>query len=170
MNRRTFITTIGAGTAALAGCSNRPALSDVNADADEDEDEDADGGERVAEDEVPQAVREVRPLAKDFHSVVHGRYNDVSVWINQAGDMIAMEYMTEQTSAEGLQTELREIAELYANVVRDADHEPVTLSIIMDRIRAMAAPAPVEQYAAGELEREAFHETVEVTGIERTDS
>lgn len=162
MNRRTFLTSTGALMgSAMGGCLGRASSGDGSSDESES------SGEPVPEEEEPQAVKEAKPLMRDFGTTAHEHYEEVRIGYNTEWDSIVMVYTTTQESVERLKEELYQIAELYANVVDDAGHEAEHLSIVTGEVRAIVEPVPAEEYGAGKLKKNAYHETISITKVTR---
>lgn len=163
MDRRSYITSIGAVTAtAMSGCMGQASSGDGAGT-------DGSSAEPVSADEEPQAVTEAKPLMRDFGTTADKQYEEVRVFYNPEMERVVMAYTTAQESVEGLKKELYQIAELYANVVHDADHEAEHLSIVTGEVQAVVEPVPAEEYGAGELKKDAYHETISVTKVTRRD-
>lgn len=168
MNRRHFLTALGgigvtavggAGTVFLIG-GNDPAAAE------------SDGTNNTRNDtqtveDAPEAVAAAQPLAEAFHAHIHSYYDNVRVFITREGDIV-MEYDTEATSGDELTTEFHQIAVEYADVVGD-EYEPNTLSIVADGVQAIVPEPTVDAHVSGDINQEAYLETIEVTGVERPD-
>lgn len=166
MRRRTYLTSIVGVAGALAGCSSRPTTSEV----DDQESDSEPASESVPDDEVPAAVAETQPLAEELHAAVREHYDEASVWINESGDTIALEYTSTKETVEALETELHQITQLYVDVVERGDHDPVTLSIVMGEVQAVVTRDATVAYIEGKLQEEAFYETIQITDVKRDGS
>ena len=118
---------------------------------------------------APETVTAVEPLATAFYDRIINQVAKARVFITQQGEL-ALEYRTAAENVDALNTEFNQIAVEYADVVRAGEYDPVTLSIITDEVQAIVTKAALAAFIRGDLNREAYLETLEVTGIERPDA
>lgn len=117
--------------------------------------------------DAPQEVRESQDLAEDLLIESSRHFNNVNVYISTEGE-IALEYTTTADSPSEVETEMHQIAKLYAEQVEN-ESQARTLSIITGRVQAVVPRPTVEAYVRGDINEEAFLETVEITDVNRTD-
>lgn len=158
MNRRNFVAT---GIAvALAGCTSPGSDPEQNTGSTTTTDEEI-------VDDPPEEVEEILPLAQSFTEEVDRYFADARVFVNEDAE-IAMDYVTSQETQGGLMTEIYQIADLFANVVREKD-TTAALSIITGEVEALITEEPLELYANDDLEKSAFQETIQINDVERRD-
>ncbi|ELZ06488.1 hypothetical protein C482_01680 [Natrialba chahannaoensis JCM 10990] len=158
MNRRAFI--VAAGTTLFAGCS------EINSDDNDEESND----EPQQVESVPAEVKTLQPLAKDLKVEVSAHYDSARVFITSDGNELALDYVSSQESTDAVETELYQLADLYADVVINGDHDPTTLSIITSQVQAIVTEPALAAYVDDDLEQDAFFRTIEVMPIERRDN
>jgi hypothetical protein len=159
MKRRTFLVAAGVGAGGLVVGASGVVLSEVGSS-------DSDASETPAKD-VPKAVKAVQPLAEAFHARITAHFESARVFITQDAT-IAMEYATETETADSLRTEFNQIADVYAEVAAEG-HEPTTLSIVTGSVQGLVPESSLKAYLQGEINEDAYLETVEVMSVERHD-
>lgn len=156
MQRRTLLTSLGSiGTVGLAGCTAFDAGSDWEPGTAQEPVEQ--NPELVDKESVPESVIDVEPLMKSVAETVHEYYPDSSIYVNQQGE-IYMDYTTSKSTPEGVEAEMHQIADLYAEAARGYD--PVTFTIVTGEISMIVPQNTVEMYINDELDKEAFHKTL----------
>lgn len=120
-------------------------------------------------EDVPESVNKSRPLAEDFYMDIREHFDDVRVFIKQDGEIV-MEYSTTADSGEQVKTEIHQIANEYAKLVKEKNYTGRTLSIVVGQVQGVVPNATVRAYAQGEINQEAFLETIGVTTVERNDN
>lgn len=155
MNRRTFVALMGGlGTLSVFG---------YNAQNGSESDE-----EPETTEDTPPEVKASQELAEDFHEVVMEHFESGRVFIDGNGDIV-FEYVTGQETAEELESELYRIAELYVGVIEDGGHTPRTLSIVTGEVQAVVSEHGIKSYLDGDLNEDAFYQTIELTEAKRTE-
>lgn len=155
MNRRTLLATVA--TTAVAGCTGNSA---AGASATEGEPETLNTVESA-----PKPVDSARPLMKAFLKEVRTYFPNATVAANEEGE-IFLDYVTKKESSDALKTEFHQIAELYVDEVEKTETYR-TLSIISGEVMAIVPADTVEAHVNGNLDEEAFHETIGVMSVER---
>lgn len=107
------------------------------------------------------AVLEAKPSAKRLHKSVSAHFDDVRVLLSQDGAEVVVEYSTDAESASELETELHQIAQLYADSVEN-ESAARTLVVSVDNVQAVAPKPTVAAYVNGSINKEAYLETVEI--------
>lgn len=160
MNRRSFLTmtAVGVGSAAVGGTAMWLAAGNGNTDPDAHTTESAEN--------APGAVQDSRPLAEAFHAHITEYYPDARLFIRNNGALM-MEYSTDAGAGEELQSELHQIANEFASVVKEKDFAAKTFSAITSKVEAIAVESAVRAYVNGEINQNAYLETVEVMQVER---
>jgi len=120
-------------------------------------------------EQVPEEVETIRPLAFDFQSHISEYYPESTVGISPDGEFIVFEYETSEESSEALQTEYSRIAEEYASTVEQSNVNATNLSIVTGEVQAVVPSFSVSSYIAGDIDQNAFHQTIEITGVERNE-
>jgi len=115
------------------------------------------------DDEIPEEIRRVRPLAKDFTSQITEHF-DGKVFISKEAEII-FQYESNADSRSSLDTEFSQIADVYANVVIDGEHSPTTLSMIVGPVQGIVPEPSLTAYVNGGINKEAYLKTVEVTDV-----
>lgn len=156
MDRRKFI--VAAGTVSLAGCLGG------NKEVPENKTQPV-NREPVDSEEVTNEAKKVKRLAGKFHDEMSKYFDELSVFIRKNGEII-MEYTTDKKSSEALKTEIHNIAEEFVELI-ETEKEITNLTIITGKVQAIVAEIPIKKYYNGELEQNAFHETIEVISVER---
>lgn len=160
MKRRTLIASIA--TVGVAGCIG----SENNGNDSVENDSSSNDTEPL--EEIPEEVEAIQPLAQSFTETIHEHYADARVFISTDAEL-AMEYSTSKESEDALESEIHQIADLYADVVDEIEQDGVTLSIITGQVQGIVPADTVNARVNGNLEQDAFHETIGITGVERRD-
>jgi hypothetical protein len=100
-------------------------------------------------------------LARAFAEELKPNFDDFSVYITNEGE-IAAQYKTEQNSASDLKAELYNIAKVFAKKVKQ--HGPETLTVNVQQVKMLVPITSVRAYANGNVNMEAFLETVQIKG------
>jgi len=117
------------------------------------------------ESEVPQKVKDVKPLAKAFIPEFKKHF-DGKVYISDEGELV-IEYRTNAEKEGELETEFAQIAKLYAETVMEGEYEPVTLSLIVGKVQGIVPEPALRAYVESDINQEAYLKTIEVTDVER---
>lgn len=160
MNRRSFVVATGASVSAvsLSGCFGG---NDEN-----NQESDSETQRRIVDNkDVPSNVRKTREVAEEYHSELNKYYEDFRIFIRQNGEIV-IEYKENVNSSEALESELYRIADLFLDVVDD-EEDARTVSVVGGRVQLILPKPPVVAYINGELERDAVHETMEITSVNR---
>lgn len=166
MNRRNFITGLGATLAAgLAGCTQFGGSQDETETITKTEVPYT----KVNESEAPAHVREAKDGAGALlRKMVNAEYKNARVNIISEGGLVAS-YTSEAPIGKRIKEELYDLAAMYGAVA--AEHEGVgNLTIVANGLRANVAKTPAVKYANGELKENAFHETISITTNGETDA
>lgn len=158
MNRRSFLFGAAGAGVVLSGGAGLWIVS-------EDDRNDGRASAKPVED-PPEKVASAKPLAEAFHAHITEFYPDARVFITRRGTL-AMEYPSEAESREGLLTEFNQIATEYSDVIQREEAAPTTLSIVASEVQAIVVESALQAHHNGEINQEAFLETIEVTGVER---
>lgn len=118
--------------------------------------------------DVPETVEALTPLASDFNERVNEHF-EATVYITDNAE-IAVEYQSNAESKNEFQTEMYQIADLFATSVADGDYDAVTLTVVSGEVQAIAPEPTVTAYVNGEINKEAYLETIEVKGVERNNN
>ena len=113
--------------------------------------------EPVTDEDLPQSVVDTRPLMESFTKEVLQYYPDGTVSINRDAEMF-FEYVSDRDSPEGVQSEIHQIADRYIDAADG--HEAVTLTIVTSGVKAIIPEDTAQKRLDGELENDAFHETI----------
>lgn len=119
-------------------------------------------------DEAPQVVRNVQPLAATFRDHIDDYFDSVRVFITQNGEIV-MQYSTTAETESALKSEMHRIAKEYATIVKEG-HQPVSLTIVTGKVQGIIPTAAIKAYVRGDINEEAYHETLQVTGIETNEN
>ena len=156
MNRRTLLASAGGVTTVLAGGAIWNLTGGDKPDSTTNE-----------STEIPPSVQEVKPLAQSFHEHIRQYFSDARVFIRPETGEIVMEYDPSADSGDELNTQLHQIATEYATVAEDSSVRPPTFSIIADSVQAIVSETVVNAYLDGDINEDAYLETIEVTDVER---
>lgn len=149
MNRRTLLASVATVTAATAGCTGQSESDPADSASDPEP--------QVDPENLPAAVEQTLPLMESFTGAIKQYYPEGSVTINRDGELY-FEYSTEQSTASELETEIHQIADVYITAAES--HEAVTLTILSDGVKAVIPQNTAQKRLDGELEQNAFHETI----------
>lgn len=157
MNRRTFLAAgASASLLGLGGCSTSIT-----------------GGNNTTPTATPadtptpsNEVHEAKPLAKAFLKRIRGEYENASLSISKKG-MLVLEFNSRAESGDGLKAEFKRIAGLYADVVKQGDHKPTTLLMVVGPVQGIVPEPTVRAYANGKIKRKGVLKTMEVTDVDR---
>lgn len=176
MKRRTLIASIS--SVALAGCMG------FGNDQSQEESE----PEFVEQENIPDEIKPIVPLTRDFKREINEYYPDSSVYVSSPSDngsigdesnqsdsdgsdpSIYMDYATSQENPESVKSELHQIAGLYIEVAKENGHDPVTFTIVTGEVQAVVPEVTATKRVNGELKKDAFHETIGVIRIDRSDT
>jgi len=122
----------------------------------------------VEEHEVSEEVKKAQPIAEEFHATITEYYPNSRVFIDKNG-YIVLQYETEKENVGELKTEIHQIAEKYTGAVETVEGNATGFSVVTGKVQAVVPPGSVDAYIAGDINQNAFHQTIEVTGIERSD-
>lgn len=124
--------------------------------------------EFVDESDVPEDVQQLQSLAYKFNTHISEFYPDADVFIAE-GEIVTI-IDTDESSAEGVKSELTRVAKEFATVFADSESDVAapTFSAITHQVQAIVAPAVLDSYRAGELKQSAVVETIEITEANRT--
>lgn len=112
-------------------------------------------------------VVEGNPLLVDFMKKFQSEYySENDTYIKENND-IFVEYHSDAQSGDALDKEFKEIGLMFANIAKENDYEPVTLTLVVDMVQAVVPRPMVDRYARGKLDEEAFKKTIGVTKIDR---
>lgn len=114
------------------------------------------------------AVNAVKPLAGAFYERVASQFDDVRVFVSQDAEVV-MRYTSSATDGDALRAEFHQIAVAYARAVRETvgASEAVSLTLVVGPARAIVTGAAAGAFARGDLQRDAYLETIEVVNSER---
>lgn len=160
MKRRTLL--IGVGTA-LASTAVGGTGAYVMMNDSESSDNSTPEPRQVEDGEIPAKIKEVQPLAKDFTTEITSHFTG-KVFISKQAELI-FQYESDAESRSSLDTEFSQIADVYADVVQNGDHDPVTLSMIVGPVQGIVPEPSLTAYVNGEINKEAYLKTVEVTDV-----
>ena len=160
MDRRSFILGVGGtlGLVATGGVGAYVVTGGNNQSGDS-----APKSREVSEDEIPEKIQAVQPLAKDFTTEITSHF-DGKVFISKQAELI-FQYESDAESRSSLDTEFSQIADVYGDVVKNGDHDPVTLSMIVGPVQGIVPEPSLTAYVNGEINKEAYLKTVEVTDV-----
>lgn len=156
MNRRDFL--FGGGVVAAGAVGGVSLFVAGSDDAAATDDETVESDDFV--EDAPDAVEASQPLAEAFHAHITQYYPDAQVLIRPDGGVV-MKYETDAKGSDELTAELHRLANEYANVVKDG-YEPKTFDIVTSQVRAIAVKPTVKAYTTGEINKEAYLETIEI--------
>lgn len=122
--------------------------------------------EKIPESEAPEDVRSSLEIAEDVQIEMSQHFEGVTTYISSTGE-IAMQYKTTADSPEGLKAELHRISNRYAQIV-DNESRARTLSIITGSVQAVATKPAVQAHVRGDINKEAYLKTIEITDVNRT--
>lgn len=114
------------------------------------------------------AVMEVRDqlMAMSFRQEIQQYQDNVRVLVSPDGQEILVTYESDATSPDQLHSQMTQIALMYAEGLENAS-DSRTLSIVVDKTQMVALQPVVEDYANGDLQRDAFLEMLRVTDVQR---
>lgn len=110
---------------------------------------------------VPAAAKTKRPVAISVHEQIAPHFQESAVYV--ISDGIAFEYASTAGSPDDLTREIHTIADKYAEIIRENDHEPLTLTIVTSEVQAIVPESSLRAYVNDEINKEAYHETIEIT-------
>lgn len=122
----------------------------------------------VEEHKISEEVEKAQPVAEEFHATIIEYYPNSRVFIDKDG-YIVFQYDTEKEDIEELKTEFHQIAEKYTEAVETTEGNATGFSVVTGEVQAVIPPDSVDAYIAGDINQNAFHQTIEVTDIERSD-
>lgn len=147
MKRRGFIaTTVGIAT---AGCLSR---SNNNKNIPQ-------GQTSNNKEEIPESVVSLKPLAEGFARRLYEHYPHSSVSIGTENNIIVNLKIEENVD---LRTEINKVAKLFADTVKEGNHEPASLDIVSGEVHAMVVEPNVRYYVNGDINQEAYLKTIEI--------
>lgn len=117
---------------------------------------------------VPQDIKEVKPLAAGFYNETQQYYPESRVYLSPDA-RIMFEFSPDADSGEGVRREMSQVATLYPDVINRTDANATSLSIITGEVEMVVPYYAAEKRANGNLTQEAYMETIEVKSIERDD-
>lgn len=109
-------------------------------------------------DEAPEAVQASFSLARSFHQTIKAHY-DARIKISRKGE-IAMEYSSQASSGDALNQEFHDIALIYINVIAEGDYNVKTLTMTTGDVRATVTRSAIEAHLKGNIDEEAFLQTI----------
>jgi len=161
MERRDFVSGIFTGTVAVGGGYGVLEIVDRElAVSDEEE------TRNQTVEEPPQEVETVVPLGEEFHHRMLTDYPQSSVYITPKSELY-FEFDPSKGSGKALRKEIDQIAVVYANVVEQQSVEPVTLTMVVDKVQAVVPKASVVAFNSGKVDEEAYTEMIGVMDVER---
>lgn len=119
--------------------------------------------------EPPEAVVDARPMAADLFSELDELGLEHTTSLTSDGAPV-VELHPDTTSTGDLEVQYSEVALTYADVVERGNYDARTLTIIIGEAQVVVPEPTVRAYTNGEINREAYLETLEVTDVERTDA
>lgn len=154
MKRRTIITALSTvAIGSIAGCSG------VNVERDQPT------SESVPPAEVQEKIDSEAnmKLARAFAGELKPQLKNFSVYITNTRE-IAADYDTTQETASGLEKELYNIAEVFAE--KADQHGSESLTVNVDQVQMFVPVSSVQAFVDDNLNTEAFLETVQIMGVE----
>lgn len=150
MNRRTLLASVATVTASTAGC-----LGITSREPTQSESDPIPAG--LSDSELPEQVIATQPLMESFGQLIMDYYPDASLYTHSSGDLY-FEYESEKESANGFETEIHQIADVYIDAAEG--HDVVTLTILAQGVKAVVPRTTAQKHLDGELDQDAFHETI----------
>jgi hypothetical protein len=161
MNRRTLLTTVATVSIATAGCVGESSSQE------EQEEQEPDRPEGIDTSKLPDDVSDSVPLLESFAVDISQYYPDSRVYISRDAE-IYFEYTSSKSTANELKTEIHQIADVYINSAEG--HEARTLTILTLGVKAVVPQVTAQKRLDGNLEKDAFHETIGLLSRENVNS
>lgn len=152
LSRRKLLATAGGATAAI-GIGGVATYAVVN-------DDDGDSPVQAAED-VPEAAEASKPLARAFYEHITEYVPTARVFVRGDGD-ISMTYDAQAEGIDDASAFFHNVAKEYALVIERGEHDPVTLTVIGESLKALVPEPTVRARLNGEINEKAFLETISV--------
>lgn len=151
INRRRFVA-IGGGLLATAGGIVAVVTNSVG-----DSEQTMDGSSSKTIDEPPDGLEDVNATATTFARQIKRMYPKAYVGFTEQGEIVCR-YAPDVSSGDALKRSINEVIHIYVETCRE--ETPAPLIVRSGGVRAIVPITPLEQYLAGELESEAFEETI----------
>lgn len=147
MNRRRFVALAG-GIVTLGGTGAFVVTS-------ESEPTDTDAEQQL--EEPPEGLEDVSTTATVFAQQIKRMYPDSYVGFSEQGEIV-FKYAPDVSDGSALKRSVYEVTQIFVETCRE--ETPAPLIVRAGGARAIVPITPLEQYINGELEKEAFQETI----------
>jgi len=169
LSRRTVLATLGACSVGLAGCQDTVAIGRDDGDTKNGTESGPSTSARPqAAQQVPPDVQVVADLATAFYRRLQQFYPDSRVFVQTPQQMapeIVAQFTPDETKPAAIETAYSNVAVEYARIAMDQDYtDATTLTMVVGTATVVVPGSSFKAHVAGEINQEAYLETVAVTG------
>lgn len=121
--------------------------------------------EKQVVENPPENVAQKKETAQSLYNSLEDYFDNLRVMIDDEGDGYLITYDTKSESSSSLTSEINQVASIFIDSITSEDAVGY-LIIRVGKVEAVVPEAPVNQRKYGDLEEDAYYETIQIRSPE----